>query len=239
MIPFFILKSLIFKYINKNIIMGLDVKKILDDLNPSAKVMKWIIVILFAAIATVFGWGMKRGQSLNDVETLKQNYKELSIKVEMLEKNTPKVVQTEVKDGMNEVKIVVFKEINALENELTDKITLVVESQGEVTKEWLLKAIDIRERSRNTLNLSASYDEVKAMSISNYDSYPVVSEKSVEKITAYTLIPIEDSAIVESRPSEEVFIADSTPLEEELYADTLQKRNKKKFILFRLFNKNK
>jgi len=216
--------------------MGLDIKKILDDLNPSEKVMKWLIVILIAGVTIVFGWGINKGKSTQEIETLQKNYKELVIKVDNLQKNTPRAIEAEISNEIKDVKIVVFKEIDDLEAELTDKITLVVSSQGEVTKEWLLKAIDMRDRQpSNNFRLYAS-SEVKPLTFTSYNimekTDEVKPELMVEIVEDTIELTAEEHMLVDESVSEDTVYFE-TELEFGERLDTI----KKKFFLFKLFNK--
>lgn len=231
--------------------MGLDVKKILDDLNPSEKVMKWLIVALIASVTIIFGWGIKRGKSINDLEGLQKDVISLTLKVEALQKNTPRAIEAEISNEIKDVKIIVFKEIDELEAELNDKITLVVSSQGEVTKEWLLKAIDIRARQNSNFRVFSAASEVKSLSIEspmyNEDAPIQMATDDTDRFDVYEIMEIK----TELEFTDPTYIADSIRIADSVelhighgeYSDleetTVASPSKKKFSFKRLFRRNK
>lgn len=216
--------------------MALDIKKILDDINPSEKVMKWLIVALVASVTVIFGWGIKRGKAINDLEILRKDVIELTLKVESLQKNTPRAIEAEISNEIKDVKVIVFKEIDDLEATLNDKITLVVSSQGEVTKEWLLRAIDMRARQDASFRVYSSANKVKSLSIESpeYNEYePVQSSASAERLDVYEIMEIDTDSIVIEDPEE----LDESIDEENVASDTISKKRRSLFGIFK--NKDK
>ena len=181
--------------------MGLDVKKILDDINPSKEVMKWIIVALCTILASSFIYQKVTGNSSAD------DIKNLKAKVELLEK------KTSVLDGNDHtfyVKYIaldgkVTGSITNLKNYFDKRLEFVISNEDDKNKKFILSVLDMGKVTATSLIPNVMLEKSMAAPKLESDSMPaevveqqtntIDSSESVESVESVKIDTVANIVI--------------------------------------------
>jgi len=154
----------------------MDIMKILDDVNPSLKAMKWIIVILCSVIVGLFSFD--KLTSNNEKDKYSDKIKELEIQISTISNN-----QSGVQNNISVLGTKTDNNFNSLKNYVDSRIEFIIINQNNKNKEFLLSLLKLN----NNVGFEKSLTEKNIIEVK---SAPVPI-KEVEQITIDTISKIE------------------------------------------------
>jgi len=162
--------------------MGLDIKEILDDLNPSKKVLKWMVIGLFSLLTGSFVYNGLKPDDIN-ISNIEQQMQTLRISVVQLQLHNKNVISElskikhDIKSSNSDVVAYVDK-----------RITFVVKNSDK-NKQYVL---DVLEMSKQTI-----IEETRTVRVDT------VYEKVFQPVEAIQPVEIiEETPILDTTPAE-------------------------------------